>query len=299
MRRPLSILAFICLFGLLALVPSCTAAPAEHVVVLSIDGCRPDLILTSNTPNIHALAAEGMFTWWAQTIVPSITLPSHSSMLTGCQMAKHGMTWNDKFRPEAGYVKTSTCFEIAKAAGFGTAMFVGKEKLKHIAKPGTVDQFQVVEGGALPISTAAGDYFKANKPGILFVHYPDGDSVGHARGWGSAPQHAAIENCDKGVGILRQAIAASGVSDKTIFIITADHGGHLLTHGSTAACDMTIPWVCWGPKIIKVGEIQGPVFTCDTCATICYALGLPEDAQWDGKAVKEVFIPAPAAAATK
>jgi predicted AlkP superfamily pyrophosphatase or phosphodiesterase len=292
MKRPLRIW----LLSLFALVAGC-AAPAEHVVIVSIDGGRPDVILTSNTPNIHALAAEGAYTWWAQTIIPSITLPAHSSMLTGCQMAKHGMSWNDKFRPEAGFVKTSTCFEIAKAAGLGTAMFVGKEKLKHIAKPGTVDTFQVVEGGAVPISTAAGDYFKANKPGILFVHYPDPDTAGHARGWGSPAQHAAIENCDTGIGVLREAIAASGVVDKTIIIVTADHGGHLIIHGTTDPRDMTIPWVCWGPKIIKVGEIQGPVFTCDTCATAIYALGLPADAQWDGKPVKEVFLPAQAEAA--
>ena len=62
---------------------------------------------------------------------------------------------------------------------------------------------------------------------------------------------------------------------------------------------MTIPWVCWGPKIIKVKEVQGPVFTCDTCATACYALGLPADAQWDGKPVAEVFLPAQAEATAK
>jgi len=295
MKRPLRLLAFIWLLSLCALVAA-FAAPAEHVVIVSIDGGRPDVILTSDTPNIHALAAEGAYTWWAQTIIPSVTLPSHCSMLTGCQMAKHGISWNDKFRPETGYVKTSTCFEIAKAAGLGTAMFVGKDKLKHIAKPGTVDKFQLVEGGAVPISVAAARYLKARKPGILFVHYPDPDSAGHAKGWGSPAHHAAIENCDRGIGVLRQAIAASGVADKTILIVTADHGGHLITHGSTDVRDMTIPWVCWGPKIIKTGEIQGPVFTCDTCATAIYALGLPADPQWDGKPVKEVFLPSQAAA---
>ncbi len=274
----------------LALQVALWAAPAQHVVIVSLDGGRPDVILTSNTPNIHALAAGGAYTWWAQTIFPSITLPSHTSMLTGCGPAKHKITWNDTFHPELGYVRVTTCFEIAKAAGFGTAMFVGKLKLKHIAKPGTVDEFEVIDGGAGPISRAAARYFVEHEPGLMFVHFPDPDGAGHSKGWGSPAQHASVEACDKGVGVLWEAIKASGVADKTVIIITADHGGHLLSHGSRDVRDMTIPWVCYGPGIIKPGEVQAPVFTCDTAATAVHALGLKVDPDWDGRPVDEVFV---------
>ena len=297
MKTALRVRFLLILVGLLSLA-AVWAAPAQHVVIVSIDGGRPDVILTSDTPNLHELAAGGAYTWWAHTIVPSITLPSHCSMLTGCEMAKHGITWNDKFRAEAGYVKTSTCFEIAKAAGLGTAMFVGKEKLRHIAKPGTVDEFSVVSGGAVPISEAAGAYFKANKPGILFVHYPDSDAAGHGKGWGSPAHHASIENCDKGIGILRAALKDSGVAEQTIIIVTADHGGHLLTHGTTDVRDMTIPWICYGPGIIAPGELQAPLFVCDTAATAVYALGLQPDPQWDGKPVTAAFAAPAVPAAT-
>jgi predicted AlkP superfamily pyrophosphatase or phosphodiesterase len=283
------------LLGLLSLLAllwaaSLQAAPAQHVVIVSIDGGRPDVILTSNTPNIHELAAQGAYTWFAQTVNPSITLVAHSSMLTGCLPAKHGITWNDKFRPEAGYVKTSTCFEIAKTAGLPTAMFVGKDKLRHIAKPGTVDTFQLITDGALAVCAAAAEYFKTNKPAILFVHEADPDAAGHSKGWGSPEHHAAIETCDQGIGLLRKAIAESGVESSTILIVTADHGGHLKNHGSTDPRDMTIPWVAWGPGIIKPGEIQSPVLTCDTAATTIYAIGLPPDPNWDGKPLTEIFV---------
>lgn len=294
-RRLWALMAVVALLIAVAL----PAAPVEHVVIVSMDGGRPDVILTSNTPNIHELAAQGAYTWFAQTVNPSITLVSHSSMLTGCLPAKHGITWNDKFRPEAGYVKTSTCFEIAKAAGLGTAMFVGKEKLKHIAKPGTLDKFELISGGTIGVSTAAAEYFRANKPAILFVHQADPDAVGHSKGWGSPEHHAALETCDQGIGLLRKAIAESGVQGKTILIITADHGGHLKNHGSTDPRDMTIPWVCWGPGIIKPGEVQAPVLTCDTAATAIHALGLPADPNWDGKPITEIFETAQPAAQEK
>lgn len=269
------------------------AAPVEHVIIVSMDGGRPDMVLACNTPNIHKLASEGSFTWWAQTIKPSVTLISHCSMLTGCQPAKHGVDWND-WQPERGYVKTSTCFEIAHKAGLKTAMFVGKGKLKHIAKPGTVDTFEA-GAGAEQISQAAARHFVEAKPAILFVHYVDPDAAGHGNGWGATEAYsAAIENCDKGVGILVDAIREAGLEDKTIVIVTADHGGHKNSHGSEDVRDMTIPWVCYGKGNIVAGEIQDPVSTCDTAATAVYALGLEPDPTWDGKPVKEIFKPEPA-----
>jgi arylsulfatase A-like enzyme len=53
---------------------------------------------------------------------------------------------------------------------------------------------------------------------------------------------------------------------------------------------MTIPWVCYGPGIIKPGEVQAPVWTCDTAATAVVALGLKVDPEWDGKPVSEIFV---------
>jgi predicted AlkP superfamily pyrophosphatase or phosphodiesterase len=282
----------------LLVVSSLWAMPAKHVIIISLDGGRPDVILTSDTMYIHKLAAEGAYTWWAQTVDPSITLVSHSSMLTGCLPAKHGITWNDTFRPEAGYVKTTTCFELAKAAGLSTAMFSNKAKLRHIAKPGTVDHYEDVAGGAIGSSTAAAEYWTLNKPSLMFVHHGDPDAAGHTFGWGSREHHLALETCDRAVGILLNAVLASDAASQTVIIVTADHGGHLTTHGSTDPRDMTIPWVCWGPGMIRPGQVEAPVSTCDTAATALVALGLAPDPDWDGKPVAEVFVPeeAPVAA---
>jgi predicted AlkP superfamily pyrophosphatase or phosphodiesterase len=267
-------------------------APAKHVVIVSLDGGgRSDAILTSNMPNIRQMAEQGAYTWYAQTINPSITLPSHCSMLTGCLPQKHGITWND-WRPESGFVKTTTCFEIAKRAGMTTAMFVGKQKLQHIAKPGTVDKFVKMEENAVVLANAAGAYFQEKQPNILFVHFADPDAAGHAYRWGSKEYRAALENCDRGLGILRMAVKNSGASAATIFIVTADHGGHLKDHGSMDVRDMTIPWICYGPGIVQPGEIENPpVSTCDTAVMVVYALGLDPDPQWDGKIIPGIFIP--------
>jgi len=270
--------------------------PIEHVVIISLDGARSDYALAAQSTNIQFMAAHGAFSRWAQTVNPSVTLISHASMLTGCQPVKHGIDWNT-WKPRAGFVKTSTCFELVKKSGGGTAMFVGKHKLMHIAKPGTVDKFETVEGPAQTISTAAAAYFQTNRPALMFVHYPDPDAAGHAYGWGSAPFLAAIKNCDQGIGILQGAVAQAGLASNTLFIITADHGGHQRLHGTRDVRDMTIPWIAYSPGHVMPGEIQDGVSTCDTAATAVQALGLKGDPQWDGKALVEIFVSDKAVAA--
>jgi arylsulfatase A-like enzyme len=74
----------------------------------------------------------------------------------------------------------------------------------------------------------------------------------------------------------------------TLFIITADHGGHEQTHGSSMREDMTIPWIVNGPGVVP-GEIEVPINTTDTAATVAWALGLPIPAEWDGIPVQEAF----------
>gem|GEM_PF-1635149 len=264
--------------------------PIEHVVIVSMDGARPDYVLSAQSSNIQSMAAHGAFSWWAQTVNPSVTLISHASMLTGCQPGKHGINWNT-WKPEAGFVKTSTCFELVKKSGGDTAMFIGKEKLCHIAKPGTVDKFERVKGKAEAISTAAAAYFMTNRPALMFVHYPDPDAAGHGFGWGSTQYLESIKNCDQGIGILRNAVGQTGLASNTLFIITADHGGHQRGHGTKNMRDMTIPWIAYSPEHVMPGEIQTEVSTCDTAVTAVHALGLKIDPQWDGKALVEIFIP--------
>lgn len=95
----------------------------------------------SDMPVLERLAAEGACTWTASTIFPSLTLPSHTSMLTGVGPDKHRVSWNT-WKPGKGVVRVPTIFAEAKKAGLSTAMFVGKEKFRHLLQPGTVDEFR-------------------------------------------------------------------------------------------------------------------------------------------------------------
>ena len=128
--------------------PSETVTPtppphATRVLILSIDGLRPDAIALAPMPNLLALMQNSAYTLNAQTIYPSSTLPSHSSMLTGLCPSKHGVDWND-YIPERGYAQGTDLFDIAHAAGLQTVMHVGKEKLRQITEPASLDIFTYV-----------------------------------------------------------------------------------------------------------------------------------------------------------
>ena len=67
----------------------------RNVVLVSIDGLRPDAIARFAAPTLQRLIGEGSYSLSAHTIMPSTTLPSHTSMLSGEPPDEHGVFWNN------------------------------------------------------------------------------------------------------------------------------------------------------------------------------------------------------------
>lgn len=107
--------------------------PYDHVVLVSIDGLRPDAIdPATDAPNLLRLRALGAWATESRTITHSYTLPSHTSMFSGVDTDQHGLVHND-FTSRRGFVRVPTLFYFAHDAGFSTAMFVSKPEFSHIA----------------------------------------------------------------------------------------------------------------------------------------------------------------------
>ncbi|MBE0671492.1 MAG: alkaline phosphatase family protein, partial [Anaerolineales bacterium] len=241
--------------------------------------------------NVMTLMQTGAYTLNAQTIMPSLTLPAHASMLVGTCPAKHIVRWNE-YVPQNGFALGTDIFDLAQAAGMQTAMVVGKEKLRQITEPGSTDFFEFIDktDKIKDTSTVERLAIKQIQQGfdLMFVHFPDGDLAGHEDGWMSRQQLRAYKRNDELFGLMLQALKANGLYDGTMIIITSDHGGHDTTHGTDLPEDMTIPWIISGPGIVP-GELSTQVYTMDTAATSAFALGLPIPAEWDGTPVYEAF----------
>ena len=274
------------------------ARRAEHVFIISFDQGDPDLIQQSEMPVFHQLAAEGAHSWNAFTIVPSLTLPSHTSMLTGVGPQAHQILWND-YQPAKGVVKVPTIFSLAKARGLKTAMFVGKEKFKHLNLPGSVDVFvwPQPEDGALAVAKAFAAQVKTSRPNLCFIHFRDPDTEGHKYGSHSPEKKKALADCDQALGIIKNAIAEAGLTNSVI-ILTADHGSHDFkdkdgitrgTHGSADTSDVTIPWIAWGKGVKKDFTITTPVIQYDTAATALWLLDVPLSEHFWGRPITSAF----------
>ncbi len=265
------------------LEPTPTPIPVPpKVLIISIDGLRPDGLLAADAPAILALAQRGSYTWDAQTIFPPVTLPAHASMLSGDTPDVHGLTWNDNL-PGRGKITVPTILSIAHEAGYRTVMVVGKEKLTQLNAPGSVDAYVYATGGDQDVADQTVTQIQAGFD-LMFVHLPNVDYFGHSAGWMSETYIAEIASTDTAVGRILAALP-----ENTTVILTADHGGHDKIHGSNTPTDMTIPWIIAGPNVIPDHLLGARVTTTDTAATAAFVFGLslPPDAV--GQPVYEAF----------
>jgi predicted AlkP superfamily pyrophosphatase or phosphodiesterase len=146
-------LSFRRLFPLLIAVAICTGAvaaitlPGHHaaaqdrtssplLVMISVDGLRPDYVTQADAhgakiPNLRKFMAQGTYADGVQGVVPTVTYPSHTTLVTGVWPAKHGIYANTTFDPlqknfQGWYwytedIRVPTLWDAAAKAGRTTA----------------------------------------------------------------------------------------------------------------------------------------------------------------------------------
>jgi predicted AlkP superfamily pyrophosphatase or phosphodiesterase len=106
------------------------------IVLISIDGLKPDYILEADklslkVPNLRRLVAEGMTAAGVRGVMPTVTYPAHTTMVTGVSATKHGILTNTPFDPLArnmgGWywyaedIRVPTLWDLAAKAGITTS----------------------------------------------------------------------------------------------------------------------------------------------------------------------------------
>jgi predicted AlkP superfamily pyrophosphatase or phosphodiesterase len=110
--------------------------PRPAVILISIDGLKPEYVLEADAhglkiPNFRRFAREGTYSTGVHGIVPTVTYPSHTTLLTGVSPVKHGIYANNTFDPlrknfggwywYAEDIKVPTLWDAAAGAGLTTA----------------------------------------------------------------------------------------------------------------------------------------------------------------------------------
>jgi predicted AlkP superfamily pyrophosphatase or phosphodiesterase len=114
---------------------------AQHVILITIDGFAAYHLYNQELelPNIRRMIDDGVWAASSETVFPSVTHPSHTTIVTGVEPRIHGVLSNELFNRETGerfyptnkprteIVKVPTLFDAAKKKGLTTASFFWPE----------------------------------------------------------------------------------------------------------------------------------------------------------------------------
>lgn len=306
-RRRLPALAV----ALASAVIACGGDPRpERVLLVSIDTVRadhvgPDESGRSATPVLDALAATGVT--FTQAISPTpLTLPSHTTLLTGLDPPGHGVHDNGLFRlaPEI-----PTLAGALRSAGFATAAFVGAfvldrqyglargfdfygDRMSARRAQGSAGfaerrADEVVEAAQVWLATAPDRWF-------AWVHFydphadydpPDDFRERYPRD----PYRAEIAYADHQLGVLIDFVLERWPDGRTMVIVTSDHGESRGEHGELThfltLYDATqrVPLVVAGPGVPAGRVVEAQVRLADVAPTVLAAAGLVPEAELDGR----------------
>lgn len=251
------------------------------VLVILIDGMRPDVLAA--LPEAQALfsAANVQYTLSARTVMPSVTLPCHVSLFHSVAPTRHGTTTNTyapQVRPVPGLC------EVLAAAGKSCAFFYNWEPLRDLSRPDSLAASYFFSGGRLGweasnrmVTDAAIAHLQAHETDFAFVYLGNVDAVGHTHGWMSAEYRQAVQGSLQEVQRLLRTLPAD-----TAVMLTADHGGHDRTHGTELPEDMTIPLVLLGDAFPAGLRLDGASIL-DLAPTVAALFGVSPAAEWEGK----------------
>lgn len=251
----------------------------KKVILISIDGMRPDGLKQCGNEYLKELEKMCSYTYNVRTVYPSITLPCHFSMTHSVPPERHGILTNDyvpQVRPVRGI------FENVKDFGGVTAMFYGWHPLRDIAPAGSLNfanfiQYNMVDGTDNLIADEAIKTIKEYSPDFVFLYMVETDMQGHKTGWMSKEYlyriNNAINNVKKVIELFK---------DEYRIIITADHGGHERSHGSLMDEDMYVPAFLLGEEF-KPNEELKDVSILDITPTIAKIMGVKKEEDWEGK----------------
>jgi arylsulfatase A-like enzyme len=267
-RRLRWLLTLAILAGVSSLAPSTRAsanaraqAPRSNLLLVTFDTLRADRVTEKLMPALSALSARGTRFERVYTHTP-LTLPSHTSILTGLLPPAHGVR-NNGFRLDDSVV---TLAELLADAGYRTGAFVGASALDArfglsqgfdeyddrydpLQEPSASTAFRQ---GARPASTvldAASSWIAGQRePWFAWTHLRDA----HAP---YASYDLAVASADAALHAFLSSPARQDVFSRTVIVITGDHGESLSEHGERThgvfayEATMRVPLILAGPGV--------------------------------------------------
>ncbi len=294
-----------------AVVASCRQAPRPgaavrpDVILITIDTWRADRLRADIAPTLHGLADSGRWFTNARTVTP-LTLPAHTSVMTGMTPPAHGVRVNGHHRFDG---RVPTLAATLRAAGYRTGAFVGAYVLDRrfgLARgfdeyddrirrqPGASERLEAERPAGEVIDRAVawwrGVARPPTAPVFLWVHLydphvpyaPPAEHLARARGVAYDGEVAYVD-----AEVARLLAAVSDPRRPQIVVVTGDHGESLGEHGEATHGmllydgALRVPLVVAGHGVVA-GRDDRPVSLVDVMPTVLGLAGVTVPQGLDG-----------------
>jgi len=267
--------------------------PPRKLLLISVDGTRPDALLLADTPNLDSLFVESAFTYRAQCAVPdedySISGSCYSSLFTGVWCAKHGVCENSF---------TNSRYDLYPIAFCRLRDVYPGMVIQSIVRwaPISSEMIECADVDLAPSSDAAATaeavrLLTETDPDILYFHIEDVDTAGHQVGFSPEAEGylEAIEKSDGRVGEVLQALRSRPSFEEEDWMVIAltDHGGKDKSHHYRDEPEAKTIFMTFQGSHVAPGELDPPPVIADIGPTILAYFGIDIDPSWDldGKVV--------------
>lgn len=286
-------------------------APAArcNVLFITLDTVRADRLgcygcADAETPTLDRLARKGVLFEQAMTPVP-ITLPSHTTMMTGLLPPEHGVRENDDLSLGAG---VPTMAELFKAADYTTGAFIAAFVLDAVfglergfdtyddemgSAENLTDKRLDKERPADRVVDAALAWLEEKRSAPFFcwvhlfdAHAPYAPPAPFDTRFAGRPYDGEIAFVDSQIERLVDWLARKGLAERTLIVIAGDHGEGMGDHGELRHsvflydATMRVPVIFSLPGIFADGvRVSEPVGLVDLLPTVIAAVGLEEPNQ--------------------
>uniref|UniRef100_F6T4T8 Ectonucleotide pyrophosphatase/phosphodiesterase family member 7 n=3 Tax=Equus TaxID=9789 RepID=F6T4T8_HORSE len=220
--------------------------PRNRLLLVSFDGFRWDYDQDVHTPNLDAMARQGVKARYMTPAFVTLTSPCHFTLVTGKYIENHGvvhnMYYNTSSKVKLPYHTTLgiqrwwdngsvPIWITAQRQGLKTGSFFypgGNVTYQGMAvtlsrKEGVLHNYKDEEEWRANIDTVM-TWFTEEGLHLVTLYFGEPDSTGHKYGPESQERKEMVMQVDRTVGYLRDSIRDSGLEHSLNLIVTSDHG---------------------------------------------------------------------------
>ncbi|KAI8329882.1 alkaline-phosphatase-like protein [Choanephora cucurbitarum] len=192
---------------------------ASTVILISLDGFRPDYLDRGITPHLNTLASQGAMAKYMHPSFPPSTFPNHWTLVTGLYPETHGVVANLFYDPTMDATFSHTNHTATsdhrwwKGEPIWVTSKINRRRSGSIMWPEKMNT--VLQWLDMPYNS---------RPEIITVHVPQVDQEGHRAGPYGAKMNTFIKEIDNAIGYLVAQLKTRNLDSHAHIVVVSDHG---------------------------------------------------------------------------